>query len=130
MFPFKTIKLNYNTRKLWLTSALKDSIKMKNKLYVKANNSKTLHSHLVYKDYKRVLNSTLRSAERKHYASLFKANTNNLRKTWTIIKEVINKSKNSTLPSKFIINNKITTDGKEISDRFNDFYVNIGKNPR
>ena len=51
-----------------------------------------------------------------------------MRKTWTIIKEVIYKSKNSTLPSKFIINNKITTDGKEISDRFNDFYLNIGKN--
>ena len=54
---------------------------MKNKLYVKTNNSKTLHSQLVYKDYKMVLNSTLRSAERNHYDTLFKANTNNLRKT-------------------------------------------------
>ena len=127
-FPLKTVKLNYNTRKLWLTSALKNSIKMRNKLYVKAINSKTLHSQLVYTDYKRVLNSSLRSAERNHYDTLFKANTKNLRKTWTIIKEVINESKNSTLPSKFIINNKITTDGKETSERFNDFYVNKGKN--
>ena len=33
----------------------------------------------------------MRSAERNHYDTLFKANTNNLRKTWTIIKEVNNK---------------------------------------
>ena len=60
-----------------------------------------------------MVNSTLRSAEGNHSDTLFKANTNNLSKTWTIIKEVINKSKKSLLPSKFIINDMIITDEKK-----------------
>ena len=55
---------------------MKNFIEMKNRVYVKAINLKTLHSQLIYRDYKSVLNSTLISAERNHHGTLFKANTN------------------------------------------------------
>ena len=35
-FPLCKVKTNYRNRKPWLTSALKQSIKVKNKLYVKS----------------------------------------------------------------------------------------------
>ncbi len=34
-FPVKTFKLKHDNRKTWLTSAIINSIKLKNKLYIK-----------------------------------------------------------------------------------------------
>lgn len=50
----------------------------------------------------------------------------NLRKSWTIIKEVINKMKKSAMPNNLLIDTAIITDASIIADRFNEFYVNIG----
>ena len=68
----------------------------------------------------------MRKTERDHYAALFNQHKNNLRKTWGIIKEVINKKKTKPTANKFVIINTIVTDTKVISDSFNNFYVNVG----
>ena len=58
---------------------------------------------------------------------MLKQNKNNLRKSWQVIKEIINKTKNSSPTSnKFIINNKETVDLKEIVENFNKYFVNVG----
>ena len=120
------IKLNYRNRKLWLTHGLKKSIKTKNKLYVKSIKTPTLHNIKIYKEYRNKLNSLLRKAERLHYDQLFVKNKNNLKKSWAIIKQVINKRKNQIVFSKFKINNNIVTDEKIIANNFNKYFVNLG----
>ena len=54
-------------------------------------------------------------------------NKNNLRKTWNIIKSVINRNKKqSTQSSKFISNGKEISDRTEIANLFNNYFINIG----
>ena len=58
-FPIKTIKLNYKNRKPWLTYGLKNSIKEKNRLYVKYMRQNTRCNKTKYKEYKSKLNGLL-----------------------------------------------------------------------
>ena len=114
-------------RKQWLTCALRNSIKFKNKLYFKCEKSPTNSNFNKNQAYRNKLNSLLRYAERDHYSVLLEQNKCNLRKAWSVIKSVINKTKhNHTSCNKFLINDKISSDNNDIAKHFNDFFVNIG----
>ena len=126
VFPVKTLNLGYKNRKSWLTPALKKSKKVKNSLFCKYKKSGDPSQEEVYKKYRNTLNGMLRLAEKEHYEALFKENQSNLKSSWRILKEVINKKKQCILNSKFIINNNIVTDKKLISEGFNSFFTNIG----
>ncbi len=127
-FPLQNLKTTYRNRKIWLTEGLRTSIKLKNKLYIKSIKYPLLHNVKQYRIYRNKLHQLLRKAEREHYDSLFTQHKANLRKSWAIIKEVINKKKSCTMSSKFLINGKITTDKSVIANHFNEFYVNVGPN--
>ena len=52
-----------------------------------------------------------------------------MKKTWSVLSEVIKKSKKkNTLPQSFIINNTESTNAQEIAEGFNLFFTNIGQN--
>ena len=90
-------------------SGPKKSIKTKNKLYVKYIKHKTFFNEKTYKDYKRISNYKMKKAERDHYGVLFRVNKDNLKKTWAINKEVINKTKTKTTVNIFLNKNKVIT---------------------
>ena len=46
-----------------------------------------------YKTYRNRLNHILKKAEKQHYTDLLEANKNNIKKTWQIMKDVVNKNK-------------------------------------
>ena len=48
--------------------------------------------------------------EKQFYQRQIIENKNNLRKVWAVIKQVINRNKNSKISDQFIINNKTETD--------------------
>ena len=126
-FPFRKIKLRYSNRKPWLTEALKQSIRKKNKLYMKYLKIKSAQNESNYKRYKNKLNGLLKIAEKKYFAEKFENNKSNLKKTWSILKGIINKRKNNKTQEKFKLSDgSITSDKNNISERFNDFFVNIG----
>ena len=127
-FPIKTIKLNYKNRKPWLIYGLKNSIKEKNRLYVKYVRQNTRYSETKYKVYKSKLNGLLRKSEREHYATLFEENKHNHKKSWSLLKEIINKKHELITQTKFIVNKVVTSDKKQISECFNKFYINVGSN--
>ena len=127
-FPIRTFKHGYKNRKPWLTNGLKTSIKIKNRMYKRHRKTKNPEHEKAYKTYKNKLNRILTKAERDHYQSLLQQNQNNMKKSWRILKEVINKKKNTSSCSRFIVNNSITTDKKAIADSFNSFFVDIGPN--
>ena len=81
--------------------------------------------HLFYKRYRNKLNHLLRSAERKYYQDMLKEHRSNVKRCWQILKMIINKNKNMSVTKRFLHNGKIV-DGKEIADRFNNFFVNVG----
>ena len=125
-FPLKEFKLGYLTRKPWLTEGMKRQIKIKNRLYRRYLKSDNEDHHTIYKRFRNVLHNRLHMAEKAHYDKLINDNKHNLKKSWKILKEIINEKKSSSRFSKFIVNKSITTDKQKIAEGFNNFYINVG----
>ena len=124
--PVKVFKRGYGTRKPWLSEGVKPSIKTKNKLYRRSKNTRNPEHELQYKLYRNKLNKLLFEAEKGHYEKLLNENRNNLRKSWRILKDGINKKEVTSSCSKFVVNGKTTTDKMKIANGFNQYFVNIG----
>ena len=126
-FPLRKVKIKYNNRKPWLSDSLRDCIKKKNKLHAKYKKHNTPLNEITYKSYRNKLNHVLRKAEKIYHNDLLLANKNNMKKTWTILKNIINKNKMKTKQSEFKLSDgTITTDKQNICENFNNFFVNIG----
>jgi hypothetical protein len=125
-FPLKRVYFNYKNNKPWLTTGLLHSIKVKNKLFLKYKKFTCPENEAKYKKYRNALNKLMKRAERNHYEYLFETNKSNLRKKWSIIKQVINKRKSSKFPKYFKINNDECDDKAKIANAFNKYFSNIG----
>ena len=125
-FPLKEFKLGYLTRKPWLSEGMKRQIKIKNRLYRRYLRSDNPEHHMIYKRFRNVLHNKLHIAEKAHYDKLINDNKHNLKKSWKILKDIINKKKSSSCFSKFVVNKSITTDKQKIAEGFNNFYINVG----
>ena len=125
-FPFKTKRNNYINRKPWLSSGLKKCIRIKNKLFVKKSKNPTLTNTHIYKRYRKTLNQTLEFAEKEHYDYLLNMHKSNLKKSWQVIKEILNKKKTNSISDRFLINDQLVTYKHQIASNFNDYFTNIG----
>ena len=125
-FPIKMMKLGYKTRKPWLSEGLKKSIKIKNKLYHKHRKTGLQEHERLYKQYRNKLNGLLFLAEKDHYQKLLSDYKDNLKKSWSVLKEVINKKKSNRSCSRFYVNEDICSNKNDISNAFNSFFVNVG----
>ena len=125
-FPKVCIKPGYKTRKPWLNETIKEAIKMKNKLYIKSRKNPTLMNEIEYKNKKKYVDQALKTAEKMHYQELFEKYKGDLKKSWQLIKRLINKKKSNHVQSLFKHNDKEITDPLEIVERFNNFFVNVG----
>ena len=127
-FPLKLSKGKYKKRFQWLSQGLKQSIKMKNKLYIQSLKYPTQSNICRYKCYKSKLKSLLKQAEREHYDLTFKRNKNNLKQTWRIIKTALNRNKQSQIAQEFKVDGKLVDDKSIIANKFNKYFLNIGPN--
>ena len=130
-FPLNVIKgkLLNNCSSPWITPGLLKSINKKNRLYEKFIRSPSLSNERKYKTYKNKLNHLIRIAKRKYYDTKFESAKNDLRTTWKLLNEVINKRKSkSPLPSSFASEGKTITDLVEIADKLCKYFTNIGPN--
>ena len=81
----------------------------------------------MYTQYRNTLTSILRKHEKEYYKKVLEINKNNMKKTWSIIKNVTNNFKQSKANESFSYNNSIITEKKIMSDKFNDYFINVGK---
>ena len=101
----------------------------KNKLYRKSLKIKSTNNEMVYKIYRNKLKHLLKSAEKKYYSDLVLMNKSNSKKMWSIIKNIINRNKRKYINSRFKLSDgSITNDKQLMSDKFNDFFINVGPN--
>ena len=131
-FPLKVFK-GKQMNKLyssWLSRGLSlKSINKKNRLYKKLVRLPTTYCELKYKAYKNKLNHLICIAKRTYYDSKLEDAKNDLRTTWKLVNEVINKRKNNpSPPSSFKSDDKTITDPMDIADRFCKYFTNIGPN--
>lgn len=94
-FPLKKITNSKNKpRKPWLSKGLLMSIKRKSKLYHRYVNNPSVPNEITYKRFKNKLNHLLRIAKREYYENQIKYAESNIKHTWKILNEVINRKKN------------------------------------
>ena len=110
-YPLSIVNIKYKNRKPWLTRGLIHSIRNKNRLYVRYTYNRSNENELKYKTYRNKLNHILRIAEKQHITSLLEKEKHNIKRTWGIIKEIINKKKSSNGSAIF------KHYGKEINDK-------------
>ena len=102
-------------KKTWLTEALKISIKVKDKLYVQYKKCKSVHNECIYKTYKNKLNRIIKAAEKNYYQEKLEINKSNMKKIWSIIKEVIGKNKETQIQTEFKLpTGEVTSDKSTI----------------
>ena len=108
------------------------SIKFRDKLYVRFKQApQNSEEYPVLKNNLRVFNSilkrTINEAKTKYYENLFNQYKSNIKMTWKIISEIICKSNSKRKElGKIIIDSNVVTNKREICERFNEFFVNIG----
>ena len=107
--------------------------------------SKTLIDHVITNDKQRavttgvlisdlsdhygILRRQLKQAKLDYYHHLLNENKGNAKKTWAVINELTNiKHCSNVQPSKLTLNNYDTVSKPQIiAEKFNSFFVNIGK---
>ena len=128
-FPLKSLKVK-NCKRLnspWITKSLLISVRKKNKLYRQLLRSPTPTRELQYKSYRNKLNHLTRIAKRHYYDQRFASAKNDLKETWKLINEVINKRKcKPSFPPSFRSDGSIITDPAEIANGFCNYFTNVG----
>ena len=133
-FPFKMVKFNkYKHRKNnWITRAILNSIKFRDKLYVKLKKTpidNPMHTtmKLNLATYNKILKTSIRLAKLQYYHDTLKKFRKDIKNTWITIKEIINHTKNKkNLPKLFRINEENVSDPQRIANSFNEYFNQIG----
>ena len=125
-FPWISIKTGHRKYKPWLTDDLKLIIKQKNKLYKKSKQYPSFKREQEYKSFRNMVTKQLNRAERIYIQNMLEEHKGNVKKFWQITKFILNKHKKSSIQTKFKYNNKIISNGNQIAENFNNFFVNIG----
>ena len=128
-FPIK--KLSRNQAKLyskpWITKGLLKSIKTKCNLYKKFLSHPSPLNDANYKKYKNKLNHQIKISKRNYHDKRFENAKGNLKETWKILNEVINKRETrSKMPSLFVYKDKQITDPLDTANRFCEYFTNVG----
>ena len=77
--------------------------------------------------YKNRLTSVLRNAEKKYYSDKLKLVNGDLKKTWSILKQAMNKNHSNNVKCNTFKDNNVTIDDPNvITNKFNEFFTNVG----
>ena len=78
------------------------------------------------RSYKYHMQKLLQAAEKKYYHGLFVQYRNDMKKSWGIMKNIINKNKAPTFQSAFKLNNGSIISDKKTVSQHTDFFINVG----
>ena len=117
-------------QKPWLTKEIIKLSKIKNMLFKRLvkNNFKDQELHNKYKQLRNKVTHMIHSSKQKHYQKLLLNSTNDTKKTWNVINDLIGKTKTpAQLPEKLNTMDGIIQDPTKIANALNQHFANIGK---
>ena len=128
-FPTKIIKLRkkFIRRSPWLTSGILKSSIQKAKLF-RIKLRKPTHLNISqYKNFCSTFNKVKRLAKSLYYIDQLEQNNNDIKQTWTILRQALNKQNNHIpISETFTINGNEISDPREIAEQFNIYFSEIG----
>ena len=116
-----------------MTNGILKSIKEKDKLYkklVKANiDDEIAYANLKaeFTNYKKILLRSINEAKHLYYTRTFALYKNDIKQTWSAIKDTLQRKRQCKPTEKFSLNNRIITDLDDIANAFNAYFVSIGR---
>jgi hypothetical protein len=121
----KRFNKNIHKKNPWMSQGLLVSRNTKLKLAKLCFSSPCQVNNINYKMYRNMYNSLIRAAKKIHFANALKNNSKNLKQTWKILNEAINK-KGAKNPTSEIIFNGVTINNPfDIAQKFNQFFTSI-----
>jgi len=130
--PEKTVKFNKKKHKKnpWMTNGILRSINHRSRLYKKlkqthVDNINYIHRKINFNKYRNTLRKVIDKAKKIYYTNLFDRFKNNIKKTWSLISETLNKTKQSLIPEKMIIDNHECGNRQTIVNQFNSYFSKI-----
>ena len=128
-FPLVKLSRSKARDKPFMTAALKVSIRHKNKLHHKYLTNKTHVNKLIWQKYRRNLTNVLQNAEKLYIHKMVQNHSSNSQEMWKFFGSILNNKNDKNLNiTKLKVNDKIVTNQVEITNEFNHFFSNIGKN--
>ena len=130
----KKVKFNKHKHKksLWITKAIVRSIKRRDFLYRKLKETPSdsieyEHRKINVRTYNIILRRSIFIAKNNFYHSQFQKYIFNIKSTWSVIRNILNKNKSkSSLPDEMKINNCLIKDKETTAHSFNKYFANIG----
>ena len=130
-FPYieKKFTKQNSPREPWMTTAILESRKTRNKLAAKKSKNPTEENINRFKSFNKEYRSLIRKAKSLHYEGKFQEYSKCIKRTWSTINELLNVKKSShNIPDVFIDNGRVYSGMQEITEGFNDFFSSIGSN--
>ena len=79
--------------------------------------------------YNKILKRNIKQAKKAYYQEAFQKHQNDIKSTWRIIKDVLNKSqKQKNYPDTFLVDGQLISNKLIIAKQFNSYFSNIGQN--
>ena len=115
-------------RNPWMSSGLLKSSQTKNRLFSKFKHKPSLTNSQAFKDYNAIFNKCKKAAKKAHFSQQFELHMTNLKKTWSLIRDVIGSraKKRENLPNFFKDNQDVLNNPLDIADGFNKYFAGIG----
>ena len=134
--PYRFVKFNKHRHKgnKWITYGLIKSINSRDQKLLKLRQMKDgTPEHQALKQniscFNNILKKQIREAKKMYYHETFEKYKNDMKNTWKTISDILCKSsKKSNAIKEIKIQNETISDSKDICNRFNEFFINIGPN--
>ena len=126
-FPIVSTKFNRNLHCIekWFSKGLLTSRVNKLKLSKTCITHPTQENISKFKQYRHIYNKTVRAAKKLFFDKQLKCAQSNLKKTWNILKEALNKTPKQSKPlSCLLVNGKECNDPRAMAEALNDFFTN------
>ena len=119
----KVYSLNAIT-KPWISPTIKRCLRNKS-LYFKMYKM-GLISQGFRNRYRNILNRVINSAKTEYYKYKFSNVSSNSVKTWKLINDILNRSRNDSKPNQILFNDEVITDEFQVGNIFNKFFTSVG----
>ena len=125
-FPVTLKKCNNRKAegKPWIQPWLQEACNRKNKLYSLYMKNPTLENKLAYKKW---VEKQVYKNKKRYYSDQITKHSNESRKQWKIINDIISNRKPRIKITKIKIGNNTVTNNSEISETFNDYFCSIAR---
>ena len=110
----------------WITADLKERMRQRDILKIKAIQSKHPHDWAIFKATRNSVNSEIKQVKEFYYQKAFSESQGNPKKTWGIINEITSRKRNISNVNEIKLNGSSITNTQEISEAFNSHFATIG----